>query len=123
MANATLARQNALRESRIRFRATFEQAAVGIAHVGLDGQWLRVNRKLCEIVGYDKKELEALTFQEITFDDDLSADITLAEQLKAGTPLVYVSQLVGHKRITTTEKYLKLVDAPEMNPSVQIEEL
>ncbi|PIR58849.1 MAG: hypothetical protein COU69_03565 [Candidatus Pacebacteria bacterium CG10_big_fil_rev_8_21_14_0_10_56_10] len=47
----------------------------------------------------------------------------IVEQLKAGTPLVYVSQLVGHKRITTTEKYLKLVDAPEMNPSVQIEEL
>jgi site-specific recombinase XerD len=47
----------------------------------------------------------------------------IVEQLKAGTPLVYVSQLVGHKRITTTEKYLKLIDAPDMNPSVQIEEL
>jgi len=47
----------------------------------------------------------------------------IVEQLKAGTPLVYISQLVGHKRITTTEKYLKLIDAPEMNPSVQIEEL
>lgn len=47
----------------------------------------------------------------------------IIEQLKAGTPLVYVSQLVGHKRITTTEKYLKLIQGPEMNPSVQIEEL
>lgn len=47
----------------------------------------------------------------------------IVEQLKAGTPLVYVSQLVGHKRITTTEKYLKLVDAPETEASVQIEEL
>lgn len=47
----------------------------------------------------------------------------IVEQLKAGTPLVYISQLVGHKRITTTEKYLKLIDAPDMNPSVQIEEL
>jgi integrase/recombinase XerD len=47
----------------------------------------------------------------------------IIEQLKAGTPLVYVSQLVGHKRITTTEKYLKLIDAPDMNPSVKIEEL
>jgi len=47
----------------------------------------------------------------------------IVEQLKAGTPLVYISQLVGHKRITTTEKYLKMVDTPEMNPSVQIEEL
>ncbi len=47
----------------------------------------------------------------------------IIEQLKAGTPLVYVSQLVGHKRITTTEKYLKLIEAPDMNPSVRIEEL
>jgi integrase/recombinase XerC len=47
----------------------------------------------------------------------------IVEQLKAGTPLVYISQLVGHKRITTTEKYLKLIEAPEMTPNVQIEEL
>jgi site-specific recombinase XerD len=47
----------------------------------------------------------------------------IVEQLKAGTPLVYVSQLVGHKRITTTEKYLNLIDTPDMNPNVQIEEL
>lgn len=47
----------------------------------------------------------------------------IVEQLKAGTPLVYVSQLVGHKRITTTEKYLKLIEQPEMEPNIQIEEL
>ena len=47
----------------------------------------------------------------------------IIEQLKAGTPLVYVSQLVGHKRITTTEKYLKLIEVPDMNPTVEIEEL
>lgn len=47
----------------------------------------------------------------------------IVEQLKAGTPLVYVSQLVGHKRLTTTEKYLELIEAPEMEPNIQIEEL
>ncbi len=47
----------------------------------------------------------------------------IVEQLKAGTPLVYISQLVGHKRITTTEKYLKLIEAPEMQPNIEIEEL
>jgi site-specific recombinase XerD len=47
----------------------------------------------------------------------------IIEQLKAGTPLVYISQLVGHKRITTTEKYLKLIEALELMPNVQIEEL
>lgn len=47
----------------------------------------------------------------------------IVEQLKAGTPLVYISQLVGHKRITTTEKYLKLIENNEMQPNIQIEEL
>lgn len=47
----------------------------------------------------------------------------VVEQLKAGTPLVYVSQLVGHKRITTTEKYLHLIEAPDMQPNIRIEEL
>ena len=48
----------------------------------------------------------------------------IVEQLKAGTPLVYVSQLVGHKRITTTEKYLQLIeDQQEMAPNVEIEAL
>ncbi len=48
----------------------------------------------------------------------------IVEQLKAGTPLVYVSQLVGHKRITTTEKYLNLLEnQKDMAPNVEIEEL
>ncbi len=47
----------------------------------------------------------------------------IVQQLAAGTPLVYVSQLVGHKRITTTEKYLKLLDAPETPAIVKVEEL
>lgn len=47
----------------------------------------------------------------------------IVQQLTAGTPLVYVSQLVGHKRITTTEKYLKLLDHPETHTNVAVEEL
>ncbi len=58
-----------------RFEATFEQAAVGIALVAPDGQWLRVNRKLCAIVGYTTDELLAKTFQDITHPDDLDADL------------------------------------------------
>jgi PAS domain-containing protein len=56
----------ARRESEERFWATFEQAAVGLAHVGLDGRWLRVNQKLCDIVGYTRPELLEKTSQEIT---------------------------------------------------------
>ncbi|WP_017653787.1 PAS domain S-box protein [Fortiea contorta] len=76
--------EQASQESEERFRATFEQAAVGIAHVGIDGRWLRVNQKLCEIVGYTRQELLHLTFQEITYPDDLQTDLNYMRQLLAG---------------------------------------
>jgi len=72
-----------LRESEVRFRSTFDQAAVGVAHVGLDGDWLRVNDRLCEIVGYSRDELLRRTFQEITHPDDLSADLERVQQVVA----------------------------------------
>jgi PAS domain S-box-containing protein len=59
-----------LRASEARLRATFENAAVGIAHVGLDGTWLRVNDRLCEIVGYARDELVGRTVEEHAHPDD-----------------------------------------------------
>ena len=66
------------------FQETFEQAAVGIAHVAPDGRWLRVNRKLCEIVGYGPEELARKTFGDITHPDDLEPDMVLTNRLLAG---------------------------------------
>lgn len=74
----------ARRESDARFEATFEQAAMGIAIVATDGRWLRVNRKLCEIVGYTESELLAGCFQDITHRDDLELDLGQARRLLAG---------------------------------------
>jgi len=54
-----------------RFHATFEQAAVGIAHVSPGGKFLRINQKFCNIVGYSHEEMLKLTFPEITHPDDL----------------------------------------------------
>ena len=67
-----------------RFRGTFENAAVGIAHVEFDGTWLRVNERLCEIVGYTREELLQSNFQSITHPEDLSRDLRPFEQLKIG---------------------------------------
>ena len=80
----TLEQTEALKESEQRFRATFNQAAVGIAHVGVNGQWLMVNQKLCEIVGYTEKELLQLTFQDITYSEDLNNDLNYVSQVLAG---------------------------------------
>ncbi len=73
-----------LLESEGRFRATFEQAAVGMAHVGVDGGWLRVNDRLCDIVGYPREELLKLSFQDITHPEDLGTDLDYLRRLLAG---------------------------------------
>jgi len=70
-----------LQENEERFRATFEQAAVGIAHVAPDGRWLRVNQKLCNIVGYSREELLQMTFQDITYPEDLDANLEYIRQV------------------------------------------
>lgn len=64
--------------------ATFENAAIGIAHVGLDGSWLRVNERLLETLGYAHEELLQITFQDITHPDDLETDLDLLRALIAG---------------------------------------
>ncbi|WP_437586042.1 ATP-binding protein [Sorangium sp. So ce1000] len=56
-------------ESDERFRATFDQAAVGMAHVSLDDRLLRVNPKLCELLGYTLEEMMALRAQDLRHPD------------------------------------------------------
>jgi PAS domain S-box-containing protein len=70
-----------LRESEERFRGTFENAAVGIAHTDPTGRLLRVNEKFCAIVGYPRDELLQKTFQDITHPDDLAANLDLLAAL------------------------------------------
>ncbi|HEY7251444.1 MAG TPA: PAS domain S-box protein [Methylomirabilota bacterium] len=67
--------EEALRASEKRFRGTFENAAVGIAHRDATGRFLRVNEKFCAIVGYSREELLLKTMRDITHPDDLAASI------------------------------------------------
>ena len=60
-----------LRESEARFRNTFELAGSGMAHIGMDRRFIRVNRRLCEILGYPEAELLQLTGRQISHPDDL----------------------------------------------------
>jgi PAS domain S-box-containing protein len=77
--------ETALRESEARFRAIFEQAAVGVAEVEAGtGRFLRVNRRLCEIVGYTQEELQGLTFQAITHPEEMDLDAEDFKRLMAG---------------------------------------
>ncbi|MCA1739909.1 MAG: PAS domain S-box protein, partial [Actinobacteria bacterium] len=84
--------EQALRESEERFRATFEQAAVGVSHVALDGSWIRVNQKFCDIVGYPREELLDLTFQNITHPDDLDRDVGYLRRMLEGETDTYSTE-------------------------------
>jgi PAS domain S-box-containing protein len=78
------AAEDALRASEERFRGTFENAGVGMAHTDFDGPWLRLNEKLCAIVGYTREELLHKTFQDITYPDDLPASVDRVARLRRG---------------------------------------
>lgn len=66
------------------FEAVFTNAPIGIALVGLDGSFLRVNEALCRITGYQEHELTQLTFQDITHPFDLDTDVHEATRLLNG---------------------------------------
>ena len=70
-----------LKESEERFRKIFEQAAVGNAHVSLNGKFIRINKTFCDIVGYSQQEMLKLTFQDITHPDDLGPDLNNVQWL------------------------------------------
>jgi PAS domain S-box-containing protein len=65
-------------------QSAFDQAAIGMALVDLNGRWLRVNRAVCELVGYNEEELRKLRFQDITHPEDVGVDVENADKLRRG---------------------------------------
>jgi diguanylate cyclase (GGDEF)-like protein/PAS domain S-box-containing protein len=87
--------REAVQESEARFRAIFEQAAIGMIQVDpSSGRFVRANRKFADIVGYTPEELSRLTFHAITHQDDVAADAQRLALLKAGN----ISEFVREKR-------------------------
>ena len=75
----------ARRESEDRFRALFNQATVGVAQVdSATGQFVRVNQRYADILGYSPQELVGMTFQSLTHPDDLAADLAHFRRLQSG---------------------------------------
>jgi diguanylate cyclase (GGDEF)-like protein/PAS domain S-box-containing protein len=84
----------ALRAAEERFRTSFEEAPVGIALASLDGRIIRVNRALCEILGYAREQLEATGFESITHPDDLARDREARHLLVTGESSRYRAERV-----------------------------
>ena len=76
--------QEAFEEILERFTRVFEDAAVGMALVGLDGRFLRVNRSVCEITGHSERALLASSLQAITHPDDAAWDQEIDRRLSTG---------------------------------------
>ncbi len=72
-----------------KFRNAFEFAPIGLALVAPDGRWLRVNRAICDILGYSEEELLAIDFQTITHPGDLGADLDNVLRVLDGTLVSY----------------------------------
>jgi PAS domain S-box-containing protein len=71
------------------FSGAFENAPIGMALVGLIGNWIKVNTSLCELLGYSEEEFTTHAFQDYTHPDDLQADLKLVEQLLRGEVRTY----------------------------------
>ena len=84
--------EQALRESEERFRGTFENVAVGIAHEDLTGRFLRVNETFCATLGYPPTELLGKTLREVTHPDDLAADLAKFAILARGESTSYTME-------------------------------
>ena len=81
--------EHALRASEKGFKEIIEFAPIGMAIVSLKGEFVNVNQALCNIVGYSNDELLKLTFQEITYYEDLSIDLEFFQQLLDGKRNTY----------------------------------
>ncbi len=76
--------QMLLKKSKESFIGAFESSNIGMALVGLDGKWMKVNHSLCNSLGYSEKELMQKTFQDLTHPDDLDKDLTFLNELNKG---------------------------------------
>src|SRR5690242_6014721 len=87
----------ALRESEARYRSTFELAGSGVAHIGLDRRFIRVNRRLCEMLGYSEAELLGRTGRQMSHPDDLDV-------INSQRPALYAGKL---ERVHVEKRYLR----------------
>ncbi|MCC6614165.1 MAG: PAS domain S-box protein [Anaerolineae bacterium] len=87
-----------LRQSEERFRSIFEQAAVGIAHRTLEGAFIEVNQRFCDIVGYSAEELFGISAQTLTYAEDYESDLKHVNTLLNGAAVSYtIEKRYRHK--------------------------
>jgi PAS domain S-box-containing protein len=71
-------------ESELRFQRIFDEAPIGIAVISLDTRFLRVNKALCNLLGYTESEFFELTIRDISHPDHISSDARNVILMKKG---------------------------------------
>ena len=92
--------ENELQQSEEQFKGAFEHSPVGMALVDIEGYYIEVNDRLCEMLGYSNKEMKSLTFQEVTYYEDLKIDLDYKENLDSGK----ISNFSSEKRFVQKNK-------------------
>jgi PAS domain S-box-containing protein len=83
--------EDALRKSELKFRSYFDLGVVGMAISSPDKQWIVVNDRLCDILGYSREEMQSLTWVDVTHPDDLQESLERYEQVLRGERNGYVA--------------------------------
>ncbi len=92
--------EDELRQSEAQFKGAFEHSPVGMALINVDGYYIEVNERLCEILGYTNQELKSLTFQELTYSEDLEIDLVYKQDLDLGK----IANFSSEKRFVKKDK-------------------
>jgi PAS domain S-box-containing protein len=87
-----LSTESELRLSESKFSNAFNFSGIGMGLVSIEGTWINVNESLSKLLGYTKKELIALTFQDITHPEDLSRDLSYLLRLIKGEITTYQTE-------------------------------
>ncbi|MDP3359191.1 MAG: PAS domain S-box protein [Lutibacter sp.] len=84
--------ENLLKLSEEKFKNSFHHSPIGIALISPEGKWLKVNKAVCDIVGYSEEELLSKTFKDITHPDDLKEDLDYVNQVLKGEISTYTME-------------------------------
>ncbi|MGJ8733078.1 MAG: PAS domain-containing sensor histidine kinase [Cellulophaga sp.] len=101
------------------FAGVFNNSSVGMALIGLDGKWLKINKSLCSSLGYKQEELLELTFQDVTHPDDYLTDLNLLDELIAGKIDNYqIEKRYFHKKGHTVYVILSVTKVTKIDGSI-----
>jgi two-component system, cell cycle sensor histidine kinase and response regulator CckA len=106
-------------ESEERYRVTSDHAATGLAHVGPDGRFLRVSRRLCDMLGYESEELLTRTLQDLTHADEVTRDVAQRERLHRGEIDSYTAEK-RYVRKDGSTVWVELTEAAVRGPGGEV---